>query len=156
MAIAHITLLNASGGASGLEQEQEAALRDLAKLGHFQPLNDTHGPYDLTLSIEEHRLVVRMKNAKKDELSTLVLSLKPYRRLIQDYFLMLESYEKARHEAVCSKLEAIDMARRGVHNEAAELLIERLRDKIDMDFETARRFFTLICVLHKTNVNLLR
>lgn len=155
MSIAHITL-KGSGGASGLEQEQEAALRDLARLGHFQPLGDDNGPYDLVLSIEENRLVMRITNAGGQELNTLVLSLKPYRRLIQDYFLMLESYERARHEAICSRLEAIDMGRRGIHNEGAELLISRLRDKIDMDFETARRFFTLICVLHKTNVSLLR
>jgi len=84
----------------------------------------------------------------------LVLSLKPYRRLIQDYFLMLESYEQARHSATRDKLEAIDMGRRGIHNEGADLLLSRMESKITMDHETARKLFTLICVLHKTHVRL--
>jgi uncharacterized protein (UPF0262 family) len=132
-----------------MDSERQAALDALATESHFQPRNDNHGPYDLQLSLEDSRLVIRIRNAQSAELSALVLSLKPYRRLIQDYFLMMESYEQARHNAQREKLEAIDMARRALHNEGAELLIDRLQDKIDMDFETARRLFTLICVLIK-------
>lgn len=136
-------------GPGPLDAERLAALSDLMQSSHFQPLNDNEGPYAVQLSVEENRLVLRLRNAADDELNTLALSLQPYRRLIHDYFLILESYETARHTATSDKLEAIDMARRSLHNEGAELLTSRLRDKIDIDFETARRLFTLICVLVK-------
>lgn len=135
-----------------LVKEQETALNDLVKDSFFQPENDNAGPYDVTLAIEDHRLVIYLKNANDEDLSTLILSLKPYKRLIQDYFLMIQSYEHARHEGNREKLEAIDMGRRGVHNEGAELFMERLKNKINMDFETARKLFTLICVLNKKEV----
>ena len=114
-----------------LQGEQRAARDDLVNNSHFQPHNDNNGPYALQMSIEDGRLVLQMKNAQAQELSTLVLSLKPYRRLIQDYFLMLQSYDQARQHATREKLEAIDMARRSLHNEGAELLMGRLKDKID-------------------------
>lgn len=139
-----------------MKRERQSALADILNQSHFQPRNDSSGPYALHMAIEESRLVFRMKNSLQQELSALVLSLKPYRRLIQDYFLMLQSYEQARAHATREKLEAIDMARRALHNEGAELLMGRLEEKIDMDFETARRIFTLICVLHKTNLQLMR
>jgi uncharacterized protein (UPF0262 family) len=129
--------------------EQRAALHDLTQAGYFQPMNDTEGPYELALSIEESRLVLRLRNAKEQDLPLLALSLSPYRRLIQDYFLMVQGYEESRRSAPPERLEAIDMGRRGLHNEGATLLTERLKGKIDMDFETARRLFTLICVLHR-------
>ena len=137
-----------------LKHEQDTVLKDLATISHFKPLNDNDGPYDLQLSIEESRLVMRMKNGNDHDIPALVLSLKPYRRIIQDYFLMIESYEQARQNATREKLEAIDMARRGIHNEGAELFMKRLKDKIDIDFDTARKFFTLICVLHKSHMRL--
>ncbi len=137
-----------------MRKEQTQALQNLLSNNHFQPLNDNEGPYKVMLSIEESRLIINMQNAAKQDLSMLVLSLRPYRRLIQDYFLMLESYEKARHTATPEKLEAIDMGRRGIHNEGADLVRGRLSDKIDMDHETARKFFTLICVLHKVHIRL--
>jgi uncharacterized protein (UPF0262 family) len=137
-----------------MERERETALKDLMQDSHFQPLNDNNGPYEVALSIEESRLVLRMKNAIDQELSILVLSLRPYRRIMQDYFMMISSYEQARKSSTQEKLEAIDMGRRGLHNEGAELLMERLKDKIDMDFDTARRFFTLICSLHRTGIRL--
>lgn len=139
-----------------MKREQQSALADLLHQSHFQPRNDNYGPYELSLSIEDARLVFRVKNAQAESLSALVLSLKPYRRLIQDYFLMLQSYEQARQHATREKLEAIDMARRALHNEGAELLISRLTEKIDLDFETARRLFTLICVLHRNASVLIR
>ena len=137
-----------AGSLNYIQQEQLDALKALIHDSYFQPFNDNHGPYDLALSIEESRLVIRMKNAISEDLSVLVLSLSPYRRLIQDYFLMIDSYERARHDHVTfERLEAIDMGRRGLHNEGANLLRSRLKDKIEMDLETARRFFSLICLL---------
>ena len=135
-----------------LQKEQRQALQNLVGDNRFQPRNDNNGPYTIRLSIEESRLLIRMTNAAAEDLSMLVLSLKPYRRLIQDYFLMLDSYEKARQFATPEKLEAIDMGRRGIHNEGADLLLARLEDKIEMDHETARKLFTLICALHKTHI----
>jgi uncharacterized protein (UPF0262 family) len=137
-------------------KEQNEALQDLLKHNLFQPLNDNHGPYSLVLSIQDNRLLIHIRNAEEEKLNMLVLSLKPYKRLIQDYFLMLDSYEKARLYAGKEKLEAIDMGRRGIHNEGADLFLSRLQDKIEMDHETARKFFTLICVLHKTNLRLVK
>ena len=141
---------------NSFHEEQKTLLSELLQHNHFQPHNDNNGPYALQLSIEDARLVMRIQNAHNRDLNALVLSLKPYRRLIQDYFLMLQSYEQARQHATREKLESIDMARRALHNEGAELLIERLKDKIEIDFETARKLFTLICVLHKTNMQLIR
>jgi uncharacterized protein (UPF0262 family) len=152
-ATSRIVSLDLSGAvpdASGfLSAEQRQALTDLTHEGYFQPVNDAHGPYALGLTIEENRLVLRLKNAREENLPLLALSLQPYRRLIQDYFLMVQGYEESRRSATREKLEAIDMGRRGLHNEGANLLADRLKDKIDMDFETARRLFTLICVLHR-------
>lgn len=132
-----------------LGPERRRALDDLTSGSHlFQPRNDNHGPYDLDLSIQEGRLVMRIRNARTEDLSALVLSVGPYRRLIHDYFLIVDSYEQARHHTGREKLEALDMARRSLHNEGADLLRHRLDDKIMIDLETARRLFTLICVLH--------
>ena len=156
--ISSLTLCNKGGNCKiiSIREEQETLLSELLQRNHFQPRNDNNGPYALQLSIEDARLILRIQNALNQDLSALVLSLKPYRRLIQDYFLMLQSYEQARQHATREKLESIDMARRALHNEGAELLIERLKDKIDIDFETARKLFTLICVLHKTDMQLMR
>ncbi|MBU0858617.1 MAG: UPF0262 family protein [Alphaproteobacteria bacterium] len=132
--------------------EQQAALRDLLTLSHFRPLNDNGGPYAVKLAVADARLVVAIRNAKEEDLSTLVLSLRPYRKVIDDYFLMIRSFEEARHTASPAKLEAIDMGRRGLHNEGAELLVSRFADKVEIDFETARRLFTLICALHRDQI----
>lgn len=131
-----------------IARDRRIAIEDLAEENHFQPLNDDNGPYHLQLSIEENRLIFRVSNAKKMLLPLLALSLKPYARIIKDYFLIMESYEAAIADGKPSRIEAIDMGRRGLHNEGAELLKERLADKITMDLNTARRLFTLICVLH--------
>ena len=139
-----------------MQMEQKTALQDLLEDSYFQPVNDDNGPYDLRLSVEQSRLVLRMRNDAETELPTLVLSIRPYQRLIQDYFLMIESYENARKHSTREKLEAIDMGRRGVHNEGAELIISRLKDKIEIDHDTARRFFTLICSLLQKDLRLMR
>ncbi|MCB1562005.1 MAG: UPF0262 family protein [Alphaproteobacteria bacterium] len=141
-----------------IHRDREIALRDLEASSVFEPCGDFSrggsggtaggGPYDLTLSVEDGRLVFRTLTASGEALPILVLSLKPYRRLIKDYFLIVRSYDEAMREGKPSRIEAIDMGRRGLHNEGAGLLIERLEDKITMDLDTARRLFTLICVLH--------
>lgn len=143
--------------ANHLRREQETALRDIIRHNRFKPLtlSDT-GPYGLDLSIQEGRLVIRISSEAGQDLTSYVLSIKPYRRLIEDYFLMIGSHEKARKEGRHEKLEAIDMGRRGLHNEGAQLLMDRLGDKIEMDFETARRFFTLICALHEKHLRFMR
>ena len=139
-----------------IERDRMIALRDLKHGGHFIPFSDEAAPYDIALSIEENRLVFRMRNADQKDLPVLVLAMKPYRRLIKDYFMIVRSYDEAVRNGNPSKIEAIDMGRRGLHNEGAELLIERLEGKIDMDHDTARRLFTLICVLHAGKAHILR
>ncbi len=142
--------------ASLIERDCDTALRDLKESSHFQPTGDTNGPYSLELYIEDNKLVFHMSNKDKQDLPYLVLSLKPYRRLIKDYFIIVNSYDEAVREGKPSKIEAIDMGRRGLHNEGAELLQERLKEKITLDFNTARRLFTLICVLHTGKAHILR
>ena len=136
-----------------IRRDRMIAIRDLKRESEFKPVKDDNGPYALSLSVEESRLVFRMKNAKGEDLPMLILSLKPYKRLIKDYFIIVSSYDAAMREGKPSRIEAIDMGRRGLHNEGAEALQERLSDKIVMDFDTARRLFTLICVLHAQNVH---
>ncbi|MCB1783815.1 MAG: UPF0262 family protein [Alphaproteobacteria bacterium] len=131
-----------------IQRDRETALHDLRKDSFFQPAKDPSGPYALTLSIEDNRLVFRITNKIGQDLPMLVLSLKPYRSIIKDYFLIMRSYEEALIDGKPSRIEAIDMGRRGLHNEGAGLLMERLSEKIKMDQDTARRLFTLICVLH--------
>lgn len=147
---------DASPQAQLIERDRLIALRDLKENCHFVPFKDEKPPYDISLSIEENRLVFRIQNADEKDLPTLVLALKPYRRLIKDYFMIVRSYDEAVRNGNPSKIEAIDMGRRAVHNEGAELLMERLEDKIDMDMDTARRLFTLICVLHAGKAHILR
>lgn len=156
--IQHISLEEVSQSIDGnlIARDKDIALQDLKTNSHFIPFKDETGPYDIALSIEENRLVFRMRNANGDKLPALVLSLKPYKRLIKDYFMIVRSYDEAIKGANPSRIEAIDMGRRGLHNEGAELLRERLEDKIEMDIDTARRLFTLICVLHSNKAHALR
>lgn len=139
-----------------IRRDREIALHDLKRKSVFQPAKDDNGPYKISLSVEENRLVFRIKNTKGEDLPMLVLSLKPYRRLVKDYFMIVRSYDEAMREGKPSRIEAIDMGRRGLHNEGAEYMQERLADKITMDFDTARRLFTLICVLHAQNLTMWR
>lgn len=134
-----------------IARDRDIALRDLEISSHFHPFKDPAGPYDVSLTIEDNRLVFRILNAQCHRLPMLVLSLKPYRRLIKDYFIIVRSYDEAVRDGKPSRIEAIDMGRRGLHNEGAALLMERLEDKIHMDEDTARRLFTLICVLHSAH-----
>jgi uncharacterized protein (UPF0262 family) len=156
-AIKSITLLEDNNAIceDNLACEQLGALRDICTVSHFHPVNDEHGPYDVTMGLIDARLMIAIVNAEGEQLMTQYLSLRPYRKIIDDYFLMIKSFEAARLTANPAKLEAIDMGRRGLHNEGAELLQERLHGKIDIDFETARKIFTLICALHRDHMRTL-
>lgn len=131
-----------------VEHERAVAIYDLLEENHFAPVGDYEGPYSLHLAIEENRLLFDIRTEAETRLGTVTLPLSPFRRVIRDYFTICESYFEAIKTASPSKIEAIDMGRRGLHNEGSELLQERLSEKIAVDFDTARRLFTLICVLH--------
>jgi uncharacterized protein (UPF0262 family) len=132
-----------------VEHERAVAIFDLIEESHFAPVgDDAHGPYSLHLGIVENRLVMDVRTEQGRELSKVILALSPFRRIVKDYFTVCESYYQAIRSASPSQIEAIDMGRRGLHNEGSDLLRERLADKIELDPTTARRLFTLICVLH--------
>ncbi|RYY32741.1 MAG: UPF0262 family protein, partial [Sphingomonadales bacterium] len=135
-----------------VEQERRIAIFDLLEENLFAPQRQHPdgyaGPYRLHLSVEEGRLALEIRREDGSPLETLVLGLARFRRPIRDYFAICDSYYQAIRNAAPAQIETIDMARRGIHNEAAELLRERLEGKIHVDFDTARRLFTLICVLH--------
>ena len=138
-----------------IEQERRIAIFDLVEDNHFQPLRKKGdgyaGPYRLNLSVREGRLVMEITREDGSPHETLILALGRFRRPIRDYFAICDSYYQAIRKATPQEIETIDMARRGVHDRGAELLQERLEGKIDVDFQTARRLFTLICVLHIKN-----
>lgn len=131
-----------------VEHERRAALFDLIEENHFALRSGEAGPYVLHLAIEDERLAFDVRDQDGRPLARFTLPLRALRRIIKDYFLVLDSYFKSIKSASPSRIEAIDMGRRGLHNEGAELLRTRLSDTVDMDLDTARRLFTLICVLH--------
>jgi uncharacterized protein (UPF0262 family) len=131
-----------------IEQEREIAIYDLLEDNSFAPAGSSGGPYKLSLAVEENRLVFGISLEDDSPHGKVMLSLTPFRSVIRDYFLICDSYFKAIRTAPPSQIEALDMARRGSHNEGSTLLRERLKGKIEVDFDTARRLFTLICVLH--------
>lgn len=131
------------------EHERRVAIFDLLEANVFALHDGPAGPYHITLSTQDGRLVFDVRDAGDEPLHAIVLSLNPFRRVIRDYFTICESYYDAIRSATPDRIEAIDMGRRGLHNEGSELLMERLKGKADMDFDTARRLFTLICALHR-------
>ncbi|MCP3734890.1 UPF0262 family protein [Sphingomonas sp. RP10(2022)] len=135
-----------------VEQERRIAIFDLLEGNHFAPqrvhADGYAGPYRIKLESAEGRLGIHIHREDDSHLETLVLALGRFRRSIKDYFAICDSYYQAIRAATPQQIETVDMARRAVHNDAAELLRERLEGKIEVDFDTARRLFTLICVLH--------
>ncbi|MGD0867060.1 MAG: UPF0262 family protein [Rhizomicrobium sp.] len=131
-----------------IEQEREIAIYDLLEANSFAPAGSPGGPYKLVLGVSENRLVFDIRLESDEPHGRIMLSLTPLRRVIKDYFIVCESYFKAIRNAPPSQIEALDMGRRGLHNEGSTLLQARLKGKIDVDFDTARRLFTLLCVLH--------
>ena len=145
-----ITLDENSIGRSNrdVEHERAVAIYDLLEDNTFAPHDDDGGPFALHLSITGSRLMLDIRRESGTPVMAHLLSLTPFRRIVKDYFMICDSYYKAIRTATPTQIEAIDMGRRGLHNEGSELLLERLKEKIDIDFDTARRLFTLICVLH--------
>lgn len=131
-----------------VEHERKVAIFDLLEENFFKPAGDVAGPYSLKLSIVEGRLAFDVRDADDQGLKTVILALSPFRRIIKEYFDVCDSYFTAIKSSSPSQIEAIDMGRRGLHNDGSDLLRERLDGKIELDNATARRLFTLICVLH--------
>jgi len=131
-----------------IDHDRSVAIFDLLEENHFAPAGSDGGPYALHLSIEEGRLVVDIRLEDGSAHGRHIFSLRPFSRVVKDYFEICASYYDAIKSSSPQKIEALDMARRGVHDEAAELLRDRLDGKIDVDVDTARRLFTLISVLH--------
>lgn len=132
-----------------VEHERAVAIFDLVEENSFAPVGDAAGgPYRLRLSLVEARLVFAIARENGEEVVTHILSLTPFRRIVKDYHMVCESYYEAIRSATPSQIEAIDMGRRGLHNEGSQTLMDRLAGKIELDFDTARRLFTLVCVLH--------
>ncbi len=132
-----------------VEHERAVAIFDLVEENSFQPVGDEGGgPYKLKLSLVDARLVFDIAREDDEPVITHILSLTPFRRIVKDYYMICESYYEAIRTASPSQIEAIDMGRRGLHNEGSQTLKDRLEGKIEMDFDTARRLFTLVCVLH--------
>ena len=152
--ISHITLDEKTiiWRSADIEQERRIAIFDLLEGNHFAPQRvhpDGYvGPYRVGLRVEEGRLGIDVAREDGSSLETHVLGMGRFRRPIRDYFAICDSYFQAVKASTPAQIETIDMARRGIHNEAAELLKTALDGKVDVDFDTARRLFTLICVLH--------
>jgi len=149
--LVEVTLDEGSIGrnSTDVEHEREVAIFDLLERNTFAlEGHENDGPYTLHLSLADNRLVFTVGDTNRNPIVHVMLSLSPFRRLVKDYFLMCESYYDAIKTAPPSRIEAIDMGRRGLHDEGSQLLMERLKGKIQIDKATARRLFTLICALH--------
>jgi uncharacterized protein (UPF0262 family) len=132
-----------------IQHEREAAVRDLLQENQFALHQGPAGPYHLHLGVDETQLSIHVQDSAGTPLRTaLTVSMQPFHSLIKDYFIIWESYSQALRTAAPEKLQAIDMGRRAVHDEGATLLQKRLKAEVDADFDTLRRLFTLICVLH--------
>jgi uncharacterized protein (UPF0262 family) len=145
-----ITLDENSIGRSGpdIEHERAVAIYDLIEQNSFAPDGHGGGPYVLHLSMAENRLVFDIRLADGTPVTAHLLSMTPFRKIVKDYFMICDSYYAAIRTATPDRIEAIDMGRRGLHDEGSNILMDRLKDKVTIDFDTARRLFTLICVLH--------
>ncbi|HZL31883.1 MAG TPA: UPF0262 family protein [Pseudolabrys sp.] len=145
-----VTLDEESIGRSSpdVDHERAVAIYDLLEQNSFAPVGHDSGPYTLSLSINDNRLVFDIRLEDGTPVVAHLFSLSPLRRIVKDYYMICDSYYAAIRTAAPDKIEAIDMGRRGVHNEGSDVLMERLKEKVEVDHDTARRLFTLICVLH--------
>lgn len=148
--LAAVTLDEASLGSSNddVEHERRVAIYDLIQDNKFRPAGHDGGPYTLLLGISGNRLVFDIRLADATPVIAHMLSLAPFRRLVKDYFMVCDSYYAAIRTATPDRIEALDMGRRALHDEGSRLVMERLKRKVELDFDTARRLFTLITVLH--------
>ena len=145
-----VTLDEASIGRGSPDQEHERsiAIYDLVEENTFGVEGADRGPYTLKVALHDKKLLFDIRDQSGEPVVTHILSLKPFRRILRDYFMVCESYYAAIRTATPSQIEAIDMGRRGLHNDGAQLLAERLKGKLLCDFDTARRIFTLVTALH--------
>jgi uncharacterized protein (UPF0262 family) len=148
--LATITLDEATIGRSSaeIEHERAVAIYDLLDDNKFQPVGHDGGPYALHLGIDGNRLVFDIRLADGAPVIAHMLSLAPFRRIVKDYFVVCDSYYAAIRTATPDRIEALDMGRRACHDEGSHIVMERLKRKVELDFNTARRLFTLIAVLH--------
>jgi uncharacterized protein (UPF0262 family) len=145
-----VTLDEASIGRSNadVEHEREVAIYDLLEMNHFAPVGHDGGPYALHLRMADNRLVFDIRLADDTPVVMHILSLNPFKRVVKDYFMVCDSYYAAIKSATPERIEALDMGRRGLHDEGSQLLQERIKHRLVVDFNTARRLFTLVCALH--------
>ena len=145
-----VTLDENSIGRSGtqVEHERAVAIYDLLEENSFAPLGAAKGPFALHLSLNGNRLMLDIRHADDEPVMVHLLSLSPLRRIVKDYFMVCDNYYAAIRNAPPERIEALDMGRRSLHDAGSELLMERLKRKVAIDFDTARRLFTLVCVLH--------
>jgi uncharacterized protein (UPF0262 family) len=148
--LASVTLDEATIGRANedVEHEREVAIYDLLEQNNFAPVGHDGGPFALHLSINGNRLVFDITMTDGTPVVAHLFSLTPLRRIVKDYYIICDSYYQAIRTATPDKIEAIDMGRRAIHNDGSQILMERLKDKVSVDLDTARRLFTLICVLH--------
>ncbi|MBT5496478.1 MAG: UPF0262 family protein [Alphaproteobacteria bacterium] len=132
-----------------VEQERAVAIYDLLESNYFAPTGELEGPFHLHLRVEDRsRLILDIRTTEDVSMREVSVPLVPLRRLIRDYFQICESYYDAIKKLTPSQIETVDMARRGLHDEGSDILLERLKETVEVDFDTARRLFTLVCVLH--------
>jgi uncharacterized protein (UPF0262 family) len=145
-----VTLDETSIGRSGpeVEHERAVAIYDLIADNKFRPAGHDGGPYALQLGMTGNRLVFDVRQSDGTPVIAHLLSLAPFRRIVKDYFTVCDSYYAAIRNATPDRIEALDMGRRALHDEGSRIVMERLKRKVDLDFDTARRLFTLITVLH--------
>ena len=136
-----------------IEHERAAAIADLLKENRFAPASGRAGPFRLHLAIAENRLNLDIRSAADGGGETILLPLAPFRGIVKDYFMVCESYYAATRRAGLAQIEALDVGRRSLHDEGSALLRDRLADRVAIDHDTARRLFTLICVLHLRGVS---
>ena len=148
--IVAVTLDEDSIGRSGpdIEHERAIAIYDLVEQNLFAPAGGGEGPFTLHIGINDNRLMFDIRRQDGAPVVVHLMSLTPFRRIVKDYFMICDSYHQAIRTATPDKIEAIDMGRRGIHDEGSRTLMERLDGKVRVDFETARRLFTLVSVLH--------
>ena len=133
-----------------MQHERRIAIFDLLEENEFRPLSSEKGPYLVNIALRDgSRLDFEVKRSTGTDTGTYTLSMTPFRRIVKDYFLICESYHNAIRTATSAQIEAIDMGRRGLHNEGSRLLTDSLRNSIEVEFNTSRRLFTLICSLHR-------
>ena len=136
-----------------MQHERRVAVFDLLEENVFRPLDSDRGPYKVKVILQDgRRLLFAVERTNGSKRGTYTISMVPFRRVVKDYFLICESYHNAIRTATSAKIEAIDMGRRGLHNEGSRMLTDALRNQVELDFNTSRRLFTLICALHRRTV----